>query len=310
MKAWTGFYTAALVAGLMFGGMAGGTPQPASAAVPSAVALYQSPGNITEQGALSVHLQVTDSTNIQQVFFTFCQLTSSVCYLPVVMAAQGGNWFVGTTNPMTSYHGMTVGVRAGYNITIVLNDNTTVYEPNLPNQFGNLTVAQTVTGEYMFAMSVSDHVYALSGTVSSAATGTAVAGANVTLTAARSWTTTTDSAGTYTFNGIGNGTYVVSVSGGGYLLNNVTVAVAGQNVVQDVQLSHEAVPPQKGGTSSNGVLGVLTTPTGLVGLAVLAVLVVIVGLVAYSRSKKKKGGRPASVGVRKEPAEPIAPGPE
>ncbi|HEY6238942.1 MAG TPA: carboxypeptidase-like regulatory domain-containing protein [Thermoplasmata archaeon] len=311
MTGWTGICTAALVAGLLLGGTAGvALLQPASAALPSAVALYQSPGNITEQGTLSVHLQVTDSTDIQQVYFTFCQLTSSECYLPVVMAPQGGNWFVGTTNPMTAYPDMKVGVRAGYNITILLNDNSTVYEPNLPNQFGNLTLAQSVTGEYMFAMTVSDHVYALSGTVTSVATGAGVAGVNVTLTPGPSRVTTTDSVGTYTFDAVANGTYTVSVAGAGYLGSNVTVAIAGQDVVRDVQLSHDAIPPDNGGSPSNGGLGILTTPLGLGALATVVALVALLGLVAYSRSTKKKGGRKPSAGVRAETTPPSSPGPE
>jgi len=297
---WAALAASAVLLGLVVGGAA---PHPSSGAVPTVLALYQTPDNITEQSNFSVYLQVTDASNIQQVYFTFCQLTSSLCYLPITMVPAAGNWFVGTTNPMTEYPGMTVGVEAGYNITILYNDNTNTTEPAIPNPFNNLTVAQTVTGEYVYKMVVADHVYGLTGTVTDLATGVGVAGANVTLSPGPARTTRTDAAGVYSFSGVSNGTYTVSVTVGGFRTNNVTVAIDGQSAVQNVQLTNSAAPasPSTGGT------GFFSSALGLWLMAFVVGLIVVVAFVAYAMSRRKRGGPPASLDAAAGPAPPAGP---
>ncbi len=282
MRALHGTWIVAAAAVLLLSPLGSGpVPHASSSAATNVLAVYQTPDNITEQSNFTVHLQVADSTNVQQVWFTFCQLSSSLCYLPIVMSPGSGNWYAGTSHPMTSYPGMTVGIRAGYNITIVYNDNTTESAPNKQNPVGTLPTAQTITGTWEFEMVVADHVYGLSGTVTSLDTHTAVSGATVTLTPGTSRNTTTDATGGYAFAGVLNGTYTVSVTGSGYLTRNVTVVIAGQNSVSDVSLSTHAVPDQ------GGASGFFTSPVGLGAIALLAILVLVV-LVAFLRSRKKK----------------------
>src|SRR5215472_16772091 len=107
MEALKGTAPALLVGALLLAGLAvPATPHRPDASGPQVLALYQSPANITEQSAMTVALQVADPVGIAHVWFTFCQLTSSVCYLPITMNPQPGNWNVGTTYPMTDYSGM------------------------------------------------------------------------------------------------------------------------------------------------------------------------------------------------------------
>ena len=228
-----------LTVALLFGALSGGASAHAPSITPTTVvALYQTPVNVHEQTAFTIFLKVASSANVQQVYFTYCQLTSSVCYLPVVMTDQGGNWFAGTTKPMTDYPGMTVGITAGYNITIVYSDNSTSTVPSIPNPFANLTVAQTVTGEYVYAVTVIDHQYNLTGHVYDSASGTSLGGATVTLAPGNGTTTSTDAAGAYTFVGLFNGTYTISVTRAGFRISNESVAITGQDTVKDVQLAN------------------------------------------------------------------------
>jgi hypothetical protein len=284
--------TAAVVAALLLGVLVGAAATHAPMETPTTVlAIDQSPTIITEQSALTVSLKVADSTNIQQVYFTFCQLTSSVCYLPVTMAPIGANWFQGTTKPMTGYNGMTVGVRAGYNITITYNDNTTQSEPSMPNQFGNLTIAQSITGEYLFEMTVSNQTYGLSGHVYSSATGAGIAGANVTLTPGKGMTALTSGAGAYSFAGLFNGTYTISVTKAGYRSSNATMSIAGRALVKDITLSNASSPSDHNGKGANQTSeGFFSTTAGMGALAIVVVVVVLVALVAFSMSRRRKGG--------------------
>jgi len=284
---------AALVAGMGPIAHAQGSAHLATGA--TVLSVYQTPTNITEQDTMTVAIELSDSTNVQQVYFTFCQLTSPLCYLPIVMTPDVGNWYRGTTAPMTSYNGMDVGVRAGYNITIVYADSSNLTVPIIPNPFANLTVAQTVTGEYVYAMSVSDHVYDLAGKVYDAVTGAAVSGANVTLTPGTGGTRTTNASGGYSFDGLANGTYTMAVSGTGFVPSTVTVAISGQNLVKDVPLSNAGgSSSQNGAQPSGGLTGFLASPVGLGAIALVAIGVVIVGLVAYTRARARAPKRPPS----------------
>src|SRR5579863_8734873 len=179
-----------LTSALLVGSAAATLPQGPHPAANPAVEIYQT-GYITEQGNFTVSMQVTSTTGIHFVFFTFCQLSSPVCYTPVIMTLHGSNTYSGTTNRMSSYLGMVEGVHAGYNITIQYSDGSNVTEPNLPNTFTNLTLAQEVGGEYMFEMTVSPQLYGFSGVVDDSTTGAAVAGAAVSLSPGNNTSTTT-----------------------------------------------------------------------------------------------------------------------
>ncbi len=274
-------------------GLAGWASAQSPAATSTGVLSIDQTGYITEQGSFTVSMQVASSTNIHFVYFTFCQLTSSVCYLPVTMLPQAGNWFVGTTNPMSSYHGMTVGVKAGYNITIVFNDNSTQTEPAMPNAFTNLTIAQTVTGEYMFEMGVSPDIFGLSGVVRDAVTATAIAGATVTLTSGNTTTTTTDGSGAYSFSGLVNGTYSLTIADPGYHLLSKSVTIAGQSTVQNVTISSDSSSSGGSGTGSSGNGG----STVFLGLTlwqiVLPVVLVIGAIIGYLLLRRRKASRPS-----------------
>jgi Carboxypeptidase regulatory-like domain len=272
----------------------------ASAQVPlgsSSTVLAINPSSYTtEQDNFTVSLEVANTAGIQFVYFTFCQLSSPVCYLPVSMALQGTNWYVGTTKPMTSYLGMTVGVRAGYNITIVYSDNQNVTEPTVPNPFGNLTIAQSVTGEYMFQMTVSPSVYALRGVVADSATSTGISGARVSLTPGTHLAITTGSTGAYSFPGLLNGTYTVSVSQHGYQTINASVAIAGRDAVKDISLANDSSLLNHHGSRPSGMWGLFNPFVGVGPWVIAAVLVGVVALVAFAimRKRKPKGDSPSA----------------
>lgn len=267
-------------------GGAGGSS--ARSASPEVLAITQS-GNITPTSNFTVSMQLSDSTHVQLVYFTFCQLTQSVCYNPVVMSPRASNWFIGTTDPMTSYPGMTWGIRAGYNITIQFDNNSTVTEPTLPNAFPNLTIASSVSGEFMFAMQVRDQVFGLSGVVTDASTHSAIAGATVTLAPGNNSTVTT-STGAYAFAGLPNGTYQLSIVHPGYNASHLSVAVAGQDAVQNVAIVNSTSPPSKtvGPSSPGPSNGILGNPLALAAIA--SVVVVVAGAAVLLRARKPRGG--------------------
>ncbi|HYK93582.1 MAG TPA: carboxypeptidase-like regulatory domain-containing protein [Thermoplasmata archaeon] len=279
----------ALVALLLLTGLTVGltAPSPSASSV-SVVKLYQS-SYVPEQGNFTVWMQLSDASNVQTTWFTFCQLSSPVCYRPVLMTAQGSGWFAGTTNRMSSYLGMTEGVLAGYNITIILNDNTTQYEPAIPNSFSNLSVAQSVTGEYMYTMTVNPTVYALSGVVSDASTGHPVAGATVTVSPGSN-STTTSATGSYTFPQLLNGSYSLSISALGYVTVVQAVSIAGGSVVKNVPISSAASPA--GSTPAGGGLSTPYFGLSLWLWIVLVVALVAVAVVTIRLRRRGREGRP------------------
>jgi hypothetical protein len=239
-----------------------GTPHRSAATV---VSVYQTPARITEQSSFSVYLEVASTTNIHQVYFTFCQLSSALCYLPVPMFQEhGSNWYAGTTKAMSTYSGMKPGVVGGYNITIAYNDGSNSTEPVVPNHFANLTLNQSVTGEWMYQITVSPDLFNLSGRVVDALTGVGIAGANVSLTPANASPTVTDPTGGYSFAGLTNGSYTVTVSKSGYQLQQGRVLIAGTPAMKEFNLS------AKSGTATASP-GFFSTPTGYGVIAVVAI---------------------------------------
>ncbi|MCI4351237.1 MAG: carboxypeptidase-like regulatory domain-containing protein [Thermoplasmata archaeon] len=291
-----GFWASWAVVGLLALGLTGWAAAETPRGSPSVVlAIYQT-SHITVHDNFTVSLRVGDTSGITFMYFTFCQLTSSKCYSPVIMSPQGSNWYVGTTKPMTSYSGMIDGVRAGYNITIVYSDNHNVTEPTVPNPFANLTIATSVTGEFMFQMTVSPLVFGLHGIVADSTTGRALVGAHVALTPGTN-TTTTDAAGSYSFAGLVNGTYTLSVSFHGYRSTNATVAISGHDATQNVAVANSTVPIHPGGSKSPW--GAWGSPLPYLGVSPLVLLPVLVGILAVGafavfRARKGASVRPGS----------------
>ncbi|MCI4321713.1 MAG: carboxypeptidase-like regulatory domain-containing protein, partial [Thermoplasmata archaeon] len=260
---------------------------------------------VSEQQAFTVSVQVADPANVTDAYFLFCQLTSSVCYLPVTMTLHGTNWFVGTTKPMSSYHGMAPGVVAGYNISLDYRDGVNLTYPSLPNTFGNLTVATTVVNEYMYEMSVAPLVFGLSGVVHDSSTGAAVAGATVTLANSSGATnsTTSGSTGAYSFGSLPNGTYQLSVSEHGYETSSQSVTIAGLTATANVPLTNTTSKPHPASTSWWSSLG----PSGQLSLEIVPVVVVLVAAIVVV----SWAGRRANVPRPKadDPTESSPPGP-
>ncbi|MCI4341441.1 MAG: carboxypeptidase-like regulatory domain-containing protein [Thermoplasmata archaeon] len=281
--------TAILV--LLTGGAAGA--QHSHRPLSNVVGISQS-SYVTEQGNFTVTMEVASTANIQFVYFTFCQLSSPLCYRPVVMTLHGQDQYVGTTNPMYDYNGMTVGVRAGYNITIEYASGVNATEPTEPNPFGNLTIAQSVTGEYMFQMTVMNQLYRLSGVVTDSATGQGISGARVTVSPGNDSPTTTNSVGAYSFPSLPNGTYTVSATASGFPTSNSTVPISGGDTVKDITMQGGSINhPSSGNKAAGG--NFLTTPLGL-GLVVGVPAVIVAGaLMAVTKSRKaKKDSRPTA----------------
>jgi hypothetical protein len=282
---------ALLVLAVSLGGAHAAAARPASVSV---LALNPTT-TVTEQSTFSLAMHVSDATHIQFAYFTFCQLSSPVCYMPVAMTDQGGNWFVGTTKPMTSYPGMTLGVRAGYNVTIQFTDNTTQTEPTVPNPFGNLTIAQSVTGEYMFQMTVSEPPFVLSGVVSNAVTGTPLSGATVSIAPGNGTVVTTNATGTYSFWGLANGSYTVSAAAAGYVTTTHAVVIAGKNIEQNLSIpTTSSSPSNTGGSGSHkgAMLGPITAANVWVLAVVVAAVVVLLALLLLLR-RRGRSARPA-----------------
>jgi hypothetical protein len=285
--------SAALLAGVLLLSVVGGAGAQAPRTHSGNVLAIEQSAYTTEQSNFTVSLKVANSSGITFVYFTFCQLSSPLCYLPVSMLPQGNNWYVGTTKPMTQYNGMTVGVRAGYNITIEYSDNTNVTEPSVPNPFGNLSIAQSVTGEYMFQMTVMNQLYQLSGEVSDKATGKAIGGASVSISPGNDSSVMTSASGLYSFPSLANGTYTLSISASGYPDTTTTVPISGGNAVKDVTLTNGTSPSNGGGSkpqsaSSNW----LTGTTGLAVVGGVVVVLVVLSLVVLLRSRRKAGAEP------------------
>jgi hypothetical protein len=286
-----GIVAAVLASVVLSLGVGAGSPQAAAGYQGNVLAIDQSTYT-TEQSNFTVSLQVANSTGIQFVYFTFCQLSSPLCYLPVAMTPHGGNWYSGTTKPMTQYSGMTVGVRAGYNITIEYSGNVNLTEPAVPNTFTNLTIASSVTGEYMFQMTVMNQVYGLSGLVTDSVTGAGIAGATVSLSGGNISTATTTSAGAYSFAQLPNGSYSLSVSERGYGDQVEYVSIDGQSAVRDVALVNPNESPAGTGSQNHATSAPFySSPMGLGLLAAIPVIAIVAVALAV-RASRRKGAPP------------------
>jgi len=270
---------------LSLAGPAGAHPaRPAGAAV---LAITQS-GNVTNTSTFTISEELANASAVSFTYFTFCQLTSPVCYAPVQMVRQGStDWFAGTTKPMTAYPGMNPGTTAGYNITVEYSNGTNVTEPTLPNHFANLTVTTSVSGEYMFEMHVRDAVYTLGGTITDSVTGHALAGARVALSPGTNATTTAAS-GAYSFTGLFNGSYTLTVSATGYHETNQTVVIAGVNLVKDVTVVNATTStgtgPTHNGSGGGGGSSLLPGYAAYV-IGVIAAVAVLGGLFLMRRRR-------------------------
>jgi hypothetical protein len=256
------------------------------------LAIYQT-NYVTEPGNFTVSIQVANPANVQYAYFTFCQLSSPLCYLPVTMTLHGTNWFAGTTKPMYDYHGMTVGVSAGYNITIVYQDNSTFTEPSVPNAFSNLSVSQSVTGEYMFEMTVRPQVFAIGGSVSNRSTGSPIPGAVVRLSPGTN-TSTTSSTGAYSFSGLLNGTYTVAVVESGYRNESMVVQLSGRDAVQNIQLTpNTSASTNPGGSNKGGsTFSFGGLPSSLNPWGLIIAVLVVGALVGWFAVRRRRGASP------------------
>lgn len=283
------------VAALVFvvAGSAGAQAPTPGSTTPPVLAVHGSSYTI-EQGAFTVGVEVSDPAAVTFAYFLFCQLSSPVCYNPVAMTQNGTNWFSGTTHLMSSYHGMTVGVQAGYNITIQYANNTNLTEPTLPNPFPGLTIAQEVSGQYMFEMTVGPNLYNVTGTVKDATTGSPIAGASVAVAPGNN-STTTDADGVYRLGGLTNGSYSLTISRSGYTSTTQAVTVSGADAVQNVPLSNgtASIGPSKSPAGN----GLLSSPVVWAGVAIAVVVVALLGILLLRR----RGGTPP-------PRSPSAPG--
>ncbi|HEV2165957.1 MAG TPA: carboxypeptidase-like regulatory domain-containing protein [Thermoplasmata archaeon] len=272
------------------GGVLGEHP---SAAATGIVTIEQSP-RVTEQGNLTVSVEVGAGASVHFAYFTFCQLVAPyVCFNPIALAHHNATWFVGMTKSMSSYQGcpgpcMPPGAQAGFNVTVEYTNGTNVTEPTSLNSYPGLTVVKSVAGYFEYQMTVAPTTYSLSGVVSDSHSGTALAGARVTLTPSNQTvaTNSTGSTGTYQFTGLPNGTYSLSASANGHETANVTVEIAGASVVKNLPLLNRTGSPGHPVAPSYGAF--FSTPIGLASLAAVGAIVVIAAVVAYSRSKKPR----------------------
>ncbi len=260
---------------------------------------------ITEQGRLTVSIQLASTANVTDVGFTFCRMSNSVCYNPILMKPEASNWYVGSSNPMTDYDGMTVGISAGFNITVNYADNSTQNWPSLPNQFPNLTLSQLLgfdPPENVYVITVENQLYDVSGTITNATTGQPVAGANVSLTPSNATPTITSSSGAYAFSSIANGSYTLTVKDPGYPTFTQAVSVSGQDATDNVHLAATGSGSTGTGTGtpskSSSSPGFLDTSTGHLvlggGLAAAVIVVVAVVLLVLRPSRPPRQGEPAT----------------
>ena len=278
------------VALLLVGPTGFAAAQPRSSDSTTVLAITQTP-YITEQGTLTVSMQVSSPADIHLAYFTFCQITNNICYSPIEMTLGANNWYVGTTNKLSTYYEMSEGVVSGYNITIVFNDNTTLIEPTIPNPFTNLSIVTTVTSEYMFGVTVKPAVFGLSGVVKDAVTGAPLAGATVSLSPGDN-STTTSSAGAYSFSMLVNGTYTVAVTREGYRNASDSVTIAGGDAVKDLTLTNatQSTPVGSGGGGSTTYFGL--TPTELAIPIVVVVVLVAVAVFLVRRRRSPSSSSP------------------
>jgi hypothetical protein len=313
MKARTGPGWAIALAVLLLvaiGPPAVGAPSSAARAPTTALvqSIVQGPRSVTMQDGLTIGVQVSDPSQIADMYFTFCQITNALCYTPTAMSPNGTGWYSGTTQPMFDYVEMAVGVHAGYNITIGLKNDTNVSEPSAPSQnpFHSLTVVTNpVTSENMFEMGVVNQSYTLSGKVRDAATGAALSGANVSLSPGNGTVLKTGPSGTYSFADVMNGSYGVEVSRPGYLSSEASVTVKGGSAVANLALtnaSKSVVGPTPSNSSSPAFFSTLAgEATGAAIVLVLIAVAAVALLMRRRRTAPPKGPETAGEAPGKTP---------
>jgi hypothetical protein len=270
-------------------------PHPASSLI---VAIDQN-HPILADGTLNVSMEIASTAGVQLIYYQFCGMTKPVCYTPSITMVENGssNWYAGSTKPMNQYQGMSYGVAAGYNITIEFTNGTMVHYPTPSSSFPGVTVAlAALADEWVFEVVVQNQTFDLQGTVTNSTSGHGLAGATVSLTPGTN-TTVTGPTGTYSFPGLFNGTYQLTVSESGYASQELTVQVAGKPVTKNIALStHGSGPGQgspPGGGGGSGPLSALTTGTTLyVGIAVVVVVVALAAAWAMRRRPRPRTGSP------------------
>lgn len=284
-------------------GSAAPAPRPAATAG-TFLSVYQSPIEVTPTSSFTVHAELSSSTNVTLVYFTFCQLTSSKCYLPIMMTRSAGStWYTGTTKSMTAYPGMTAGVQGGYNITVDYANGSNATAPVLPNPFQNFTIAQTITGENMFEVTVKPFLFPLTGRVVDSTSGAPIVGATVALSPGSLPATTTNATGGYAFAGLANGSYNLTVSKTGYEPKVYAVTIAGAAASKVLPLTSTSGTTGKGGGTGNSTPSppFLSRTTGLLLLAGVILAVVVLAVVMLRR--RPKSPSPAA-GPAPAPSEP------
>lgn len=284
-------------------GTASAAPSARAATSTGVLSVVASPYT-TEQSGFTVGMEVSDPSAVQFAYFSFCQLSNPVCYIPAIQLKQNGtDWFSGTTKLMSEYPGMLVGVRAGFNITIDYASGN-VTEPTIPNNFPGVQIGQEVNGAYMFVMSVGPNLYALSGVVKDSVSGVGIAGATVSVSPSDN-STVTAADGSYTLGGLPNGTYTLSISHGGYTTATQGVAINGGNAVQNVPLYNATGPgPTKSSSSGSNLLSNST-----VWVAVVVAAVVVIALLAVGLLRRRGGGTSPTPRSQRETASGNGPGP-
>jgi hypothetical protein len=266
------------IAALLFLGPLSSASGAAPAAAPAKVlAVYQT-SYVTEHSNFTVSAQLSSTTGLKIAFFSFCQLGNGVCFPQIIMTSRGNGWFVGTTRVMSSYHGMAVGVKAGYNVTFSYTNNVNV------------------------TMTVSPDVYGLNGYVTDAANGAGVAGAKVALSPGTNATTTGPTGG-YTFAGLLNGSYTLSVSAGGYVSTSVPVSISGQNAVKEIGLTNATTSHPTGGAGKGSSAA---TVFGISVWVFVPAVLVVAALATFLVWRRGFGRRPPPTSA---PTRVDAPGP-
>jgi hypothetical protein len=270
-------------------------PRPAASLI---VALDQS-HPVLANGALNVSMELASTAGVQFIFYQFCDMTKPVCYTPSITMAENGstNWYAGSTKPMDQYNGMTYGIAAGYNITIEFTNGTMVHYPTPSSSFPGVTVAYAALAqEWIFKVVVQNQTYNLQGTVTNSTSHQGLVGATVSLTPGTN-STVTGPGGTYSFPGLFNGTYQLSVSESGYVSQQLTVQVAGQSLTKNVAMStHASSPgqgPAPGGGGGSGWLSSLTH--GSTPYIILGVVAIVIALVAvWAMRRRPRSGSPSN----------------
>jgi CarboxypepD_reg-like domain len=264
------------------GGAAPAHPSTSSAFL----AVTDAPKPLTLHSAFTVSAEVVDPADVQSVYFTFCQITYGVCYLPTTMTPEsaGSQWYSGTTQVISKYAHMAVGVHAGFNITVFYTNSTNTSIPDStggqPESFSNLTAVQAVApGEFYFQVVVEPTAYGVSGVVTNSTSGAPLAGANVSLNSTNVTAVTSAANGSYALTNVPSGNYTLTVARTGYTTSTQKIEVGSSALVENVPLSAVATNHHAGGSpsgSSDTFFGLPATEAfAVIGVAAIAVIALL-----------------------------------